>query len=179
MPTTKKKQKQDNKIVSEEKILTCSHKGCKGGEGEFYKSFSIINQYTGHLSVCKTCLGEIFSKIIDDCGNGEMALYKMAGILDIYYNTKLYLRAVEQARTQGSNVLGIYMTLINSLPQYRGKTFNDSPETDIDNIQQKIDIHKNLEDKLNIILNDCSLQDSCKIIEIVSRDITKKTISNN
>jgi hypothetical protein len=56
----------------------------------------------------------------------------MCQLVDVYFDTIVYDGAEKQAVDSNTNICKIYMQKINSLPQYRNKTFADSPACEFD-----------------------------------------------
>ena len=118
----------------------------KANSNNFYKSYSKMFKanYENRMCVCKDCIVNEVDLLTSVYGNEKKALYEVCSLLDIFFSKSLYESAVEQASSKNSNVSQIYLQKINSLPQYKGKTFKESDnynETDeINEISEEIGI---------------------------------------
>lgn len=99
----------------------------------FYKSFSILfkNNYEQRMCVCKDCVLKLYDYKYEQFGTHLKALYETCRQLDIYFNKKLYESLLEIHKDKKDNgveyeIVAQYITKINSLPHYRGRTFMDS-----------------------------------------------------
>lgn len=116
----------------------------KANSNNFYKSYSKLFKanYENRMCVCKDCIVNEVDLLTSVYGNEKKALYEVCSLLDIFFSKSLYESAVEQASSKNSNVSQIYLQKINSLPQYKGKTFKESDnynETDeINEISEEI-----------------------------------------
>lgn len=107
------------------KCLCCGNLRHK--DSDFYLSNSILLKGNeSRMFVCKPCLQDLYTTLIkhfDDC---KTAMYDLCRLLDVYFDLSLYTRTETQCLNSGENILQLYMKAINSLPQYRKKTFKDS-----------------------------------------------------
>lgn len=101
---------------------------CCGNEKEikeFYKSQSLINKADGRLSICKSCVMEIYEENFQFYKDIEKSLYKTLFNLDIYYDVKLAKRCLIDTYNTDKHILKAYLSSIN-LVQYRGLSSKDS-----------------------------------------------------
>lgn len=116
----------------------------KANSANFYKSFSRLFKanYENRMCVCKNCVNEEIERLTSIYGNEKKALYEVCSLLDMYFSRSLYESAMSEADKKGSQASKIYVTKLNSLPQYSGKTFVDSDDYDekqeIDEINEKV-----------------------------------------
>lgn len=125
------KTKNNNEIKKEipTQICPCCGKEKKINGNNFYKSYSFLyqNNYENRMSFCKSCVEVIYDKMFTRYGTNIKALYETCRTLDVYYDRDLYDSVLKQCEKQDSNkVINIYMQKVNSLPQYKGKSFVDS-----------------------------------------------------
>jgi len=135
----------------EKEIYKCPSCGTKYKDQEknFYKSSSIlIRGNNNRMVICKKCIIDLYSYLVDKYEDTKIALYFLCRLTDTYFDANLYPSVAQQATNSNSNISGIYFQKINSLPQYMSKTFFDSThiETDSNNNVFKINASKNSED---------------------------------
>jgi len=141
---------------TKEKILfkcVCCTKE-KQKDKEFYKSNSIILKGNDQrMVVCKECVIELYSFLVNNYEDTKIALYFLCRLLDVYFDSNLYPSVAQQATNGNTNIAGIYFQKINSLPQYSSKTFFDSTLIDVSGekniFETGINIEFNDEDKRN------------------------------
>lgn len=105
----------------------------KANANNFYKSYSVIfkGNYENRMCLCKNCVSDLYGNLVSRHNSDSRALYECCKMLDIYYEKGLYESAISQCENStSSNIISVYFQKINSLPQYRGKTFNDSANFD-------------------------------------------------
>lgn len=119
----KKSETQKCSMCGEIKIVNTSN---------FYKSYSILykSMPDQRMSICKNCVFDLYNNFVIKFEDKKRAVYETCKLLDIYYCDDIYNAAVKQAKKQKSEVLGIYMTKVLSLQQYRNKIFLDSDSYD-------------------------------------------------
>lgn len=100
--------------------------GANKRETDFYVSYSILNKATKRMSICKNCALSIFNANLEKYNDTKIAIYNTCQILDVYYSNSLYEAVLQQSLDSNANIFGIYMQKVNSLVQYKDKTFADS-----------------------------------------------------
>jgi len=148
--TEKVPQEKKEKVMF--KCVCCGEE--KEQERNYYLSNSIILKGNNQRTViCKQCVIDLYAYLVkkhDDC---KVALYFLCRLLDYYFDPSVYLTAEQQASNSNSNIAQIYFQKINSLPQWKSKTFSESAplDTNVDpNIfQTEIDLDTNELDKRN------------------------------
>ena len=95
-------------------------------KSEFYTSYSVMNKFSGKMSVCKKCVLELYDEYYNLCLNEKIALYNLCRLLDVYFSPDVFKSSQEEAKTKASNALRFYFKNIFSLRQYRDKTFDES-----------------------------------------------------
>lgn len=123
-------------------------------EKDYYKTASILMKNNNErMPVCKQCVVDLYSYLVDKHDDCKIALYFLCRLLDVYFESSLYYSAEQQANNSDSNIAQIYFQKCNSLPQYFGKTFSESTPLDYEankNIfQTEIDLDTNELDKRN------------------------------
>lgn len=104
----------------------CTMCGANKRETDFYVSYSILNKATKRMSICKDCALSIFNANLEKYNDAKIALYNTCQMLDVYYSNSLYEAALQQSLDNNNNIFAIYMQKVNSLIQYKDKTFADS-----------------------------------------------------
>lgn len=117
MPVTKK---------AAEKVICCRCKKEYGSTTFFYKTNSILFGTSGHLPVCKECLGEIFLKYFKKYNHSKRAMKRLCMAFDLYYDDSIFDTCSDD---DISVVLGNYIKRLNMV-QYKGKTFDTTLEGD-------------------------------------------------
>lgn len=113
--------------MQNKKQFICTACGEARSEKDYYRSVSPMYKAIGRLPVCIDCIVDIFNKELDKNNNNlKMTIYIVCRLLNIYYDNNLFLAVQGQSEKKGTNFVQIYFQKINSLPQYRGKTFADS-----------------------------------------------------
>ena len=102
---------------------------------KFFKSNSILMTFhtdAGNVPrtlVCKTCCDDLYNLLIEKYDDPKVSMYLFCQLLDIYYNPEIFETAVKNSIAERTTIIGNYMSVINSLPQYRHLVFQDSPKT--------------------------------------------------
>ena len=122
------------KEVTEKKTKKCSMCGEEKPLSDYYKSYSVLFEGSeeNRIYMCKECVLKYIENIMKAYNNERKALLEVCNRLDAYYDLNLFDSLYEK-RKNGENVFRTYFTKINSLPQYRGLTFESSPDKDINN----------------------------------------------
>jgi len=97
----------------------------------FYQSNSLlVKSNNGRMFICRKCVIELYSYLVETHEDTKKALYLLCRWLDIYFESNLYSSAEQQARNANSNIAQVYITKINSLPQYSNLSFLHSSGLD-------------------------------------------------
>lgn len=118
----------------------------------FYKTYSALfkNSYDNRMCYCKECILGYANELNDKIYHDEYkSLYELCKLIDVYYNKDLYKSLKESAVESGdeSSQFALYFQKINSLPQYRGKVFNDSELSE--DAQSKLEEFENNDKELS------------------------------
>ena len=116
-------------------IQTCTYCGVEKKKTEFYQSYSVLYKHTKKMSICKDCIVDIYDKYMNKYEDDNKAIYYMCRLTDSYYGQGVYEGAKKQSESQNSNIAKIYFQKVNSMPQYKNKTFDDSETLFIDTSQ--------------------------------------------
>lgn len=96
----------------------------KSVKSAFYYSHSSMNTATNQMTICKSCLKDIYAEQLGKTRDVKQAIYNTCMLLDVYFDDGM----LETAKEKGADgVLQAYLTPINSLSQYKGLSFLDSP----------------------------------------------------
>jgi hypothetical protein len=116
--------------ATEVKKQRCTCCGQEKDLTEYYMSTNILYQNLKKLPVCKECLIDtVYNFLFDESKNEVEALYDLCRLTNSYFEEFLYNSAKAESENKNgkqSNPIRIYFTKINSLPQYRMKTFKHS-----------------------------------------------------
>lgn len=102
-------------------------------ESNYYKSYNEFYKSIGKIPYCKHCIEKFYQHYYEDyfnegCLNAEQeAVKRVCMAFNIYYNAKLYNRAIEDAKKRQINIshMGSYMKIIQ-LKQTKEKTYDDT-----------------------------------------------------
>lgn len=113
------------KTIPSQKCTMCGKEKKINGTN-FYKSFSPLfaNNYEQRMCVCKDCLIDYCDKLQKIHGGEKQALYFACQLVNTYYSSSLFEQLNENEKTK--NIYITYFSKINSLHQYKNKTFVDS-----------------------------------------------------
>lgn len=130
----------------------CTHCGLEKKTSDFYSSSSIIYSFNKKLPICKNCIVEIFDDLCRNFKSEKIALYKLCRMLDVYYCDAAFEGTKEESIARNINFMGLYFKNINSLGQYKNKSFNDVREEENEIIESEtehfdVKIDKNIVDK--------------------------------
>lgn len=143
--------------ATEVKKQRCTCCGQEKDLSEFYMSTNILYQNLKKLPVCKECLiNKVYNFLFDEYKNEVEALYELCRLTNSYFEEFLYNSARQQADNKNSNSIQTYFQKINSLPQYRGKTFKHSAsygKAEEKKEEKVIEISKNDKKNENDVLN--------------------------
>lgn len=107
----------------------------------FYISMSDFHH---HIPICKECVIEMFSKIYKKERDYYATIINMCRVLDIFFDKNSATKAIEYAAQKDcskaeepKHVIMKYMTQVNSLKVFQGKTFEDSESYTIYKVSNK------------------------------------------
>lgn len=86
---------------------------------DFYKAYSGLYARTGHLPICKDCLGKLLDLYIEKYGDVRRAMQRLCMAFDLYYNDSIF----DTCDDGTSAMLGNYIKRLNMV-QYKGRTFD-------------------------------------------------------
>jgi len=97
----------------------------------FYQSTSLlIKSNNGRMFICRKCVIELYAYLVETHEDTKKALYLLCRWIDMFFDASLYSSAEQQARNANSNIAQVYITKINSLPQYSNLSFLHSSGLD-------------------------------------------------
>lgn len=99
---------------------------CGDPKADHYNSFSLLCRSTGKVHICKKCTLDVYQYYLNKHNDITAAIYYSCRKLDFYFNVSLVRVAEQQNKDKGTNIFSVYITKINSLSQYKNKTFDDS-----------------------------------------------------
>lgn len=112
---------------------TCCGSTYDDQEKNFYQSssLSMLNN-NKRMSVCKECLIKLFDFMCNKFGERKkLSLYFVCSIVDAYFDALLYESTLADSDKSNASLVGSYFRIINSFPQYNGRTFADSTLLDV------------------------------------------------
>lgn len=162
----------------------------------FYKSYSVLftNAEENRMFWCKDCVSVLYDCLEERYKYPLKAVYETCRMLDIFFSKSIYNASLKQIASSekytDSNIFCMYMKVVNSLPQCKGKTFFDSDALEEDDLKkEKEDYKKTLayelecrwgsahnEDEIEflenhynewITFNDCSKLSTQKLVRII------------
>ncbi|MGL4454085.1 MAG: hypothetical protein ACRCX8_18920 [Sarcina sp.] len=102
----------------------------------FYKSYNPLfkGSYENRMCVCKSCLLKYCKDLYRVHGSEKKALHMACEMVGSYYSRTLFEQLFndDQKKKEVNNVFATYFQKINSLPQYKGKTFRESDSYDLE-----------------------------------------------
>lgn len=98
----------------------CTYCGDTFVEGNFYRSNSKVNKATGHLSICKKCVGEMFDELLLQYKDEKTTLYKLCEQLNVPFYQKAYDGAQTTAEKRKLKIYQTYFSKINSFGDVNG-----------------------------------------------------------
>ena len=144
------------------KCLNCGEE--KNQKTGFYKSNSIIlKKNNERMVICRDCVQQIYSELVDEYNDCKFALYLLCRLLDVYFDSDLYTTVEQLVTNSDGSIVGIYMQKVNSLPQYSSKTFNDSKSLNENN-------EENIKTSLKIELTEDDLKSEEDCIRLLGYD---------
>ena len=149
---------------TEKKSLICTSCGEEKPEKEFYASYSKLNRSRGRMNICKDCLWDLFIELSQELDTFEVVVYNTCMYIVAPFLKNLLLSAIDESEKQLSakaeregeffyfdvknnleqqtKVFQVYITKLNSLPQYRSKTFRDGEEINQGNLLDERELEK-------------------------------------
>lgn len=103
---------------------------------DFYISHSPLythNPNGKRMTICKECVINLYNEYENKYKNQQVALYKLTSVLDVYYDLKLVDKVIESKAENNldTNLAQMYLTKVNSLPQYKNKNSLDNQDHDL------------------------------------------------
>lgn len=108
----------------------CAKKYTDQDKGFYQSSSLLVKNNNGRMFICRKCVVELYSYLVETHEDTKKALYLLCRWLDLFFDAHLYSSAEQQARNANSNIAQVYITKINSLPQYSNLTFLHSSGLD-------------------------------------------------
>lgn len=125
------------------KTQSCTSCGESKKINDFYKSYSILfkSNQEQRMTVCKECIVDAYNYFFSKVNIEINAVYLTCQLFDSCFNLTLFDSVIEQAEKSKSNIIQIYFQKINSLHQYKNKTFLDSDKFELEAvvIDSKVD----------------------------------------
>jgi len=127
------KNKKENQRI-ERICCTCgkikSFNSCSSTRSDFYISSSPAYIAFGHMPFCKSCCLNLFKQYLVKFGNDvKKAIYTYCRITNTLFTETLYEASMGKIVAEQPDpeiFFGLYMKNVNSLKQFKNKTFDDS-----------------------------------------------------
>lgn len=103
---------------------TCRLCGTAYGKlnGYFYKSYGQIYKGTGYMSVCKSCVDNLYEDFLRESGDAMIACHQVCRKFNIYWNKSIFDGVVQGSAKR--TVMSAYLTRVNVV-KYQGKSYDD------------------------------------------------------
>ena len=123
------KKKTVNKKLTEVKSWSCTCCGT-ANKTKFYQSVSEVHKHIEVFPTCKECMNKQLDNLLSLYDDNKFAFYLFCRKFDIVFSTGAFDGAIKQAAKQQGNILGSYMSKINSFRDANGygSGFADSEE---------------------------------------------------
>jgi hypothetical protein len=129
-----KKKPKKKEVEKELGKMTCTSCDKTLTETAFYMSKSWIYRITGRLSICKTCVGELYDLLFAITNSYKISMYRLCRKLDVPYIHAVYDMAERESNKRNNELYRMYFQKINSL----GTTNNYCGDfDDSDDFEQK------------------------------------------
>lgn len=156
----------------------CSDCGKILVNSNFYVSNSRVNKYTGRVCTCKSCITNLLVSYLEETDDVKLSIYNTCRAMDFVYLGNILESSLQEAGwnknftivQNGLEVWKKYIKTINSLKNYKGYSFeqgeqlNLNPESEVedsnkeinsifdeDDLERKITDKKNKEDIIRIV----------------------------
>ena len=105
--------------------VVCSKCGTSYGrrKGNFSVNYGILYKGVGYLTVCKSCVDNMYNEYLSLCNNPKLAVRQVCRKLDIYWSDKLF-DGVEKKST-AQTVMTTYLSKLTT-NTYLGKSYDDT-----------------------------------------------------
>ena len=108
----------------------CAKKYTDQDKGFYQSNSLLVKSNNGRMFICRKCVIELYAYLVETHEDTKKALYLLCRWIDMYFDASLYSSAEQQARNANSNIAQVYITKINSLPQYSNLSFLHSSGLD-------------------------------------------------
>ncbi len=90
--------------------------------GYFYRNYSQIYKNNGYMTVCKTCVDNLYEDFLRECGDVRLACHQVCRKFNIYWNEEAFEGVLKGSTTR--TVMAGYLTRVNVI-KHRGKSYDD------------------------------------------------------
>lgn len=125
--------------------LHCTCCGDLKTNNSFYKSYAFTYKGIGKLTICKDCIVEIYNKYLEKYKDDiKLAIYYTCMEINAPYSRASYLAVLKEItdNPKKNNVIGIYMTKVNSIGRFNGAGSDFMTGEKLDEDEQKESIPK-------------------------------------
>lgn len=112
----------------------------------FYVSHSKVNKYNQRMSLCKDCLNSLVVEYIQECQDIKIGIYKTCRIVGTYFVEDVFNKSYSAVGyspnlgiiENGLEIWKEYIKNVNSLPQYKGKSFDEGQQLNLEVKEDKV-----------------------------------------
>lgn len=112
----------------------------------FYISHSKVNKYNQRMSLCKDCLNSLVVEYIQECQDIKIGIYKTCRIVGTYFVEDVFNKSYSAVGyspnlgiiENGLEIWKEYIKNVNSLPQYKGKSFDEGQQLNLEVKEDKV-----------------------------------------
>lgn len=106
----------------------------------FYVSHSKVNKYNNRMNLCKNCLNSLVVEYIQECQDIKIGIYKTCRIVGTYFVEDVFNKSYSAVGyspnlgvvENGLEIWKEYIKNVNSLPQYKGKSFDEGQQLNLE-----------------------------------------------
>lgn len=165
-----------------EGLTRCTDCGRILTNGNFYVSSSRVNKHTKKVSLCKDCLTNLLVSYLEETDDVRLSIYYVCRTMGFVYLDNIYSSSMLEAGINkdftivqnGLEIWKKYIKTINSLTNYKGMSFENGEQIEINNKSEelcKTDISANKElTELELEQRITDKQNKKDIIKIVGYD---------
>lgn len=92
-------------------------------KGYFPVSYAALHKGTGYVSICRTCIENLYSKYLSQCNDPKLAVRQVCRKLDLFWNGDLFDEVYK--RSTRDSVISPYISKLNGT-RFIGKSYDDT-----------------------------------------------------
>lgn len=110
-------------VSSDKVICTKCGKQYSRRKGFFSVSYSELHKGLGYAHVCKTCVDDMYSKYLSQCGDSRAAARQVCRKLDLFWSDRIFDNVVNKSTAR--TIMTQYMVKLNGV-SCAGKSYDDT-----------------------------------------------------